>query len=471
MNTLRLRAEKSAKDFYNRRQNEPVEALAGDGAGNVDVSGRLNWVWVRIRGDSDRVTIAYNASGHLFAENDSINLLWVRRTGIGYYEITGYSGAVVYNVAGGGSGSGTGTGVKAHAWQHERRDQGTGGFDPLDLYPRMDIQLRARPQTTPDLTLYVESGYNPLTGNLWAGGNSAAFDPSALTSGQSRIDLLYMDGADALQILTGTPVSGWATPTMPALPAVCTPLAYVYLVYGQTTIVEANIYKDPRLTIGAKGLLSSLPSHNHTAAAADGGILTNNEHDGFSEFAEIAAPAQPAANKLRLYAKDKAGVSTLYYKQDDGTEVEVGAGGGGVPHDLLDGATDQDTTASMVTRGDLIVGNSTPKWDDLPIGTARQLLAVNVGGTDPEWASFDWDNAAAAAGADMVHDHSVAGEGDKLAQANTHQSPDTDAASGSLHHTIGGSGTQAAAGNHTHGGSGGTGIDVNLALMQLLGWA
>lgn len=37
-----------------------------------------------------------------------------------------------------------------------------------------------------------------------------------------------------------------------------------------------------------------------------------------------------------------------------------------------------------------------------------------------------------------------------LTQANSHASPDTDAATTSLHHTIGTSATQAAAGNHTH---------------------
>lgn len=45
-----------------------------------------------------------------------------------------------------------------------------------------------------------------------------------------------------------------------------------------------------------------------------------------------------------------------------------------------------------------------------------------------------------------AHDHSS----NKLAQANTHESADTDTATTSLHHTIGTSATQAAAGNHTH---------------------
>lgn len=50
------------------------------------------------------------------------------------------------------------------------------------------------------------------------------------------------------------------------------------------------------------------------------------------------------------------------------------------------------------------------------------------------------------------HDHSgVAGKGPKLAQANTHQSADTDVGPTSLHHTLGVGANQAAAGNHQHG--------------------
>ena len=54
----------------------------------------------------------------------------------------------------------------------------------------------------------------------------------------------------------------------------------------------------------------------------------------------------------------------------------------------------------------------------------------------------------------LNHDHSGAGINPtpKLAQANTHESPDTDSAAGSLHHTIGSGANQAAAGNHTHSG-------------------
>lgn len=49
-----------------------------------------------------------------------------------------------------------------------------------------------------------------------------------------------------------------------------------------------------------------------------------------------------------------------------------------------------------------------------------------------------------------THDGVTSRHGDKLAQANTHQSPDTDAATSSLHHTIGTGANQYASGTHTH---------------------
>lgn len=52
-----------------------------------------------------------------------------------------------------------------------------------------------------------------------------------------------------------------------------------------------------------------------------------------------------------------------------------------------------------------------------------------------------------------THTHAAAASGGSLNQANTHGSPDTDAATTSLHHTIGAGATQAAAGNHGHAGT------------------
>lgn len=54
---------------------------------------------------------------------------------------------------------------------------------------------------------------------------------------------------------------------------------------------------------------------------------------------------------------------------------------------LLDGDGHTDTLAGTVVRGDLIVGNSTPKWSRFAKGTSYQQFRMNSGGTDPEWAT------------------------------------------------------------------------------------
>lgn len=86
---------------------------------------------------------------------------------------------------------------------------------------------------------------------------------------------------------------------------------------------------------------------------ADAGVTVEGVKalDSFLEFTEIAKPANPAGNKLRLYTRDKAGVSTLYYLQDDGTEVEIGAGGGGATDHIID--ADADTEVHVEKTADV----------------------------------------------------------------------------------------------------------------------
>lgn len=62
----------------------------------------------------------------------------------------------------------------------------------------------------------------------------------------------------------------------------------------------------------------------------------------------------------------------------------TGAGGGGVGnHAILDGSVHTDSVAQGVTRGSIIYGNATPKWDELVIGTAGKFLKSD--GTDISW--------------------------------------------------------------------------------------
>lgn len=69
---------------------------------------------------------------------------------------------------------------------------------------------------------------------------------------------------------------------------------------------------------------------------------------------------------------------------------------------------------SPLTQGDVLVVDSTPEIATLGIGNAHEILKVNAAGTDPAWEPFDWDEMSGVGGADMVHSHQSAAEGDKL---------------------------------------------------------
>ena len=127
--------------------------------------------------------------------------------------------------------------------------------------------------------------------------------------------------------------------------------------------------------------------------------------ESYFDMPEIAAPANPAANEGRFYVADNAGTTTPYFLDSAGVATSmIGAGGGVAAHAILDGVVHTDSVADGVTRGSLIIGNATPKWDELVIGTGF----LGGDGADCTWrsyantladlsghagAAFDWNGA------------------------------------------------------------------------------
>lgn len=69
----------------------------------------------------------------------------------------------------------------------------------------------------------------------------------------------------------------------------------------------------------------------------------------------------------------------------EGRITAASNGTGGANHALLS-ATHTDSLASAVSRGSLIIGNSTPAWAELAIGAANRVLRSD--GTDISWAQI-----------------------------------------------------------------------------------
>jgi hypothetical protein len=125
-----------------------------------------------------------------------------------------------------------------------------------------------------------------------------------------------------------------------------------------------------------------------SADTADGGsvvangsfpfvVKTTSPMTAFQDYNEISAPATPAASAIRLYAKDKAGVSELFYKNDAGTERDLSASGGS--GDTLPIA---DTTA--VVKGSADATKLVRiEADGLTTGTTRVITMPDANTTLP----------------------------------------------------------------------------------------
>ncbi len=106
-------------------------------------------------------------------------------------------------------------------------------------------------------------------------------------------------------------------------------------------------------------------------------LTRNNTWTGTNIFGDLRiSTGIPSVTTNRFYTDG----STLFWS---GSAI----GGGSsttTPHNLLS-TTHPDTLAASVVRGSLVVGNSTPKWAALVIGTAGMVLRSD--GTDAGWST------------------------------------------------------------------------------------
>lgn len=92
----------------------------------------------------------------------------------------------------------------------------------------------------------------------------------------------------------------------------------------------------------------------------------------------LVAGSIPSTTTLRFYV-DNSG--NLYFNGG----LVAGAGGGVTPHNILS-TTHSDTLTGTVVRGDVMVGNLTPKWARLAVGAAGTFLRSD--GTDVSWGTL-----------------------------------------------------------------------------------
>lgn len=293
----KIQAIQSVKDYTQRKARRLYYGTLGNNAGTVDTT-RNDWVFLRLHGDGNQVVEAYAAVSFPRVAEIIVDVEKVDRKGASYYQVLGVSAGITY-----ASTDNPFPGLPGeHATTHQRRDRNTGGYDPLDVYNRALVNLRARAQTVPDLTCYVERGFYVITVfKEFAGGNSPAFTAPAGAFSTQRWDLLYLGNDDALHILQGTAAP--INPVYPTVPANCIPIAYVILSNSSTTITELmitdarTILSSNQATATAHNLLSAVHTDTLTAAVVDGDVIIGNVTPAWSRLA-ISIPAANVRNVL-----------------------------------------------------------------------------------------------------------------------------------------------------------------------------
>jgi hypothetical protein len=206
------------------------------------------------------------------------------------------------------------------------------------------------------------------------------------------------------EIVVGTTPGGelggtWASPTVDATHSGSAHHTPVTLGVGSDAILALS---GQELTLGDVATQAELNTHAgavdpHTvyrlesadhshqttglqAGTLDHGLaltgLADDDHSAYLLASDATSRAVFAASWLDL---TDGGATTLHSHAGSGT------------HTILDGSVHSDSVAQGVSRGSLIYGNATPKWDELVVGSAGAFLRND--GTDAMWSTLILPNA------------------------------------------------------------------------------
>lgn len=179
--------------------------------------------------------------------------------------------------------------------------------------------------------------------------------------------------SDTKKVKIGDGSTAWtslAYVTLGAVDTSGTPVDNDFAKFTDADTIEGRSYAET---------LDDLSGEATSAFDMNGQDITNG---GVIFLTEQADAEADVAGKGQIWV-NTATPNELYFTDDAGTDVQLGVAGGA--HAILDGSTHNDSVADAVTRGSIIYGNATPKWDELPVGTNGQVLTTD--GTDISWGA------------------------------------------------------------------------------------
>lgn len=170
----------------------------------------------------------------------------------------------------------------------------------------------------------------------------------------------------------------------------------------------------------AAGVATTFSRGDHTHGSVD--------HDSYNNLTDVPTSFPPSAHASThedggsdeidvtglsgLLADGQTPLAHASTHEDNGSdEINVGGLSGvladpqtAIAHNVLS-AIHGDTLTDSVVRGDLLVGNATPLWSRLPIGTTGKFLKTD--GTDPSWQNVTAGDIGSGAALTKVDDTNV----------------------------------------------------------------
>ena len=212
-------------------------ALVGDGAGTVADADNPALTWVRYLTDQSKTSKVVNPLNLALVEDIPV-IVGRRFPDTEYEEILAVDVSLYVR---------TMDTAAVEAYSHGRHGDdhnAATGTDPASIDLRNIVEMRGRPRTVPDLTIFVEKGQYQF-GNVIKRFPTGIINLAASVPGGvgHRYVLVYIDAVtNLLDSDDSIVVPIAATPPIPAVPANTISICVVDLEFGQTTITEDDIF-------------------------------------------------------------------------------------------------------------------------------------------------------------------------------------------------------------------------------------
>lgn len=224
-----------------------------------------------------------------------------------------------------------------------------------------------------------------------------------------------------------------------------TPVAHDH---SANKLAQANTHESPDTDVATTSL------HHTIGAGANQAAAGNHTHAQLHDAVTLAGTPDYLTLSGQVITRGPIDLATDVTGNLPVTNLGSGTGASATTFFRGDGAwvtpTDTDTVytdeQAQDAVGTILVDSASINFTYTDV--TPEITAVAIFGTTATTVCVGNDARLSDARTPVSHDHSA----NKLAQANTHESPDTDVGTTSLHHTIGVGANQAAAGNHTHSG-------------------